>query len=415
LNLTINYSTSSNTSQTACNSYTWNGTTYTTSGQYYFASTNASGCSNIDTLNLTINYSTSSNTSQTACNSYTWNGTTYTTSGQYYFASTNASGCSNIDTLNLTINYSTSSNTSQTACDSFTWNGTTYTTSGQYYFASTNASGCSNIDTLNLTINVTPASPTITTSTLNVTVPATAVAYSCSTVSGTTTYTWSYTGTGVTIVSGQGTENITADFAANATNGDMQVVASNGNCVSLPTSANIILPVTLSNFTATKVGKTALLQWTTSSEINSKNFEVQRSIDGRNFVTIATVAAKGFASDYSFTDLKPFIENNYYRLKQVDRDGRFEYSAVRTVNFKAENISIVIYPNPVADILNVRISNGSAKQVNIINTLGKIVYTTIAINANGVVQIPVSNLNAGTYFVEILSNETRTVEKFVKR
>ena len=291
-----------------------------------------------DTLNLTINHSTSSNTSQTACNSFTWNGTTYTTSGQYYFASTNASGCSNTDTLNLTINYSTSSNTSQTACDSYTWNGTTYTTSGQYYFNSTNASGCSNNDTLNLTINTKLAMPTIVTNHWNngttTTIPATGVAFSCSTVSGATSYQWNYTATGCTIATGQGTESITADFSSTASHGFIQVVAvSSSGCNSDTLTFPIILPTTLSSLTATKVNKTALVKWTTASEINSKNFEVQRSIDGRTFVTVGTIAAKGFASDYSFVDEKPFTGVNYYRLKQIDNDGKFALSTVKTVKF----------------------------------------------------------------------------------
>jgi hypothetical protein len=266
---------------------------------------------------------------------------------------------------------------------------------------------------LNLTINVTPASPVITTSTLNVTIPATAVAYSCSTVSGATAYTWSYTGSGVTIASGQGTTAITADFAANATNGDIQVVASNGTCTSTPTIASIILPVTISSFTATKVNNTALVKWTTVTEINSKNFEVQRSIDGRNFVTVGTVSANGFASSYSFVDEKPFAGTNYYRLKEVDLNGKFELSAVRTLNFKPETLNVSIYPNPAIDILNVRLTNGEAKQINILNTLGKIVYSTNVITT-GTTQLSVKNLSAGTYFIEIISNENRVVEKFIK-
>ena len=72
-----------------------------------------------------------------------------------------------------------------------------------------------------------------------------------------------------------------------------------------------------------------------------------------------------------------------------------------------------IYPNPATDILNVRVSNGEAKQINILNTLGKIVYSTNVITI-GATQLPIKNLSAGTYFVEIISNENRVVEKFIK-
>src|SRR3954468_106692 len=148
LNLTINNSTSSTSSATSCDSYTWaaNGQTYTQSGSYTFVGTNAAGCSDTQVLTLTINNSTSSSESQTACNSYTWavNGTTYTQTGSYTFVGTNAAGCADTKVLNLTINNSTSSSESQTACNSYTWaaNGTTYTQSGSYTFVGTNAAGC---------------------------------------------------------------------------------------------------------------------------------------------------------------------------------------------------------------------------------------------------------------------------------
>jgi GEVED domain/Secretion system C-terminal sorting domain/PKD domain len=93
---------------TACNSYTWsvNNVTYTTGGTKTAAYTNVAGCDSSYTLNLTINTSTSSSTNQTACNSYTWNGTTYTTSGTYTrtFVGGNSKGCDSVATLNLTIN-----------------------------------------------------------------------------------------------------------------------------------------------------------------------------------------------------------------------------------------------------------------------------------------------------------------------
>ena len=91
---------------------------------YAFSTTNANGCDSIATLNLTINNSSTSTTDVTACDSYDWNGTTYTASGVYAFSATNAAGCDSTATLNLTINNATST-TDVTACDSYTWNGTT--------------------------------------------------------------------------------------------------------------------------------------------------------------------------------------------------------------------------------------------------------------------------------------------------
>ena len=94
---------------TACDDYSWNGTTYTSTGSYTYVTTNSNGCDSTATLNLTINPSTTSASSATSCDSYLWNGTAYTASGVYTFVSTNANGCDSTATLNLTINPSTTS------------------------------------------------------------------------------------------------------------------------------------------------------------------------------------------------------------------------------------------------------------------------------------------------------------------
>jgi hypothetical protein len=149
----VNQPTTSNTPFTACNSYTWNGQTYTQSGTYTYTTSNALGCDSIATLNLTINNSTTSSSTVTACDTYSWNAQTYTQSGTYTYLTTNAAGCDSTATLNLTINNSTTSSTPVIACVSYQWNGQTYTLSGSYTYVTPNAVGCDSTATLNLTIN----------------------------------------------------------------------------------------------------------------------------------------------------------------------------------------------------------------------------------------------------------------------
>ncbi|MFM9984962.1 MAG: esterase-like activity of phytase family protein, partial [Flavobacteriales bacterium] len=153
LYLTIKYSTTSEVKVVACDSYEWNGTVYTQSGFYQFISTNEQGCQHTAILDLTINYSSSTYTEVTACDSYEWFGTSYTASGTYTNETTNEVGCTHIDTLVLTINYSTYSTDAITACESYEWNGSVYSNSGVYYFESTNEAGCTHYQTLELTIN----------------------------------------------------------------------------------------------------------------------------------------------------------------------------------------------------------------------------------------------------------------------
>ena len=218
LNLTINNSTSNTTNATACDTYSWsvNGSTYTSSGTYTATSTNAAGCTHIETLNLTINNSTSNTTNATACDTYSWsvNGSTYTSSGTYTVTSTNAAGCTHTETLNLTINNSTSNTTNATACDTYTWsvNGSTYTNSGTYTATSTNAAGCTHIETLNLTMNV---SPTVTISSNNS--PICAGANATFTLTGTTGAVVTYklnNGANTTVTLVGGTATITVPTAS---------------------------------------------------------------------------------------------------------------------------------------------------------------------------------------------------------
>ena len=148
----------------ACDSYTWNGVTYTSSNNTALDTlVNAVGCDSIITLDLTINYSTSSTDVQSACDGYVWmNGVTYTSSNSTAtHVMTNSAGCDSVITLNLTITNSTSYTDVQSACGSYTWiNGVTYTSSTTTAKDTlVNAVGCDSIVTLNLTIN--PAYSTV--------------------------------------------------------------------------------------------------------------------------------------------------------------------------------------------------------------------------------------------------------------
>jgi len=155
LKLTVNHGSHNVVTETACESFTWYGTEYTTSGTYTHEYINNNGCASVDTLKLTINHGTHNIVTETACESYTWHGTEYTTSGTYTHEYNNADGCPSVDTLHLTINFATFATFADTVCGSYTWHGQTYTTSGTYTYNYTNATGCTSVDTLKLTVNQT--------------------------------------------------------------------------------------------------------------------------------------------------------------------------------------------------------------------------------------------------------------------
>lgn len=126
------------------------------------------------------------------------------------------------------------------------------------------------------------------------------------------------------------------------------------------------LPVEFLSFIAMLSKERTKLEWSTASEFNADYFEVQRSIDGVSFTPIGIVRASGFSNtlkQYSFTDMHPVVGDNYYRLRQVDRDGQFEYSQIRTVRmFK---VRMGVFPNPVAsNTLRISLPSDQTEAVN---------------------------------------------------
>ena len=150
--LTINNSSTSTTNYSACGSYIWNGKTYTQSGKYDFLTKNVKGCDSVATLYLTVFSPTTSTSTQTANGSYDWNGVKYTQSGIYTYKTKNVHGCDSTATLLLSIISPSTSTTILSSCQNYTWNGTTYTQSGTYTYKTKNSKGNDSIATLLLTI-----------------------------------------------------------------------------------------------------------------------------------------------------------------------------------------------------------------------------------------------------------------------
>jgi hypothetical protein len=128
-----------------------------------------------------------------------------------------------------------------------------------------------------------------------------------------------------------------------------------------------LLPLTQLNFTAELNGKAVQLHWATATEINTKNFVVQRSIDAVHFENIGIVKASGNSTRktfYQFTDagsLNAGVKKLYYRLQMIDKDGRFTYSKVAIVEILNDKV-FVVYPNPAKDHLFIVTSTSLAKQ-----------------------------------------------------
>ncbi|RYG06539.1 MAG: LamG domain-containing protein [Chitinophagaceae bacterium] len=125
----------------------------------------------------------------------------------------------------------------------------------------------------------------------------------------------------------------TANFAV--LNG-FGLTSTNSNFVNSPVA--VTLPVVLQLFNAFKSGEKVIINWSTSTESNTKEFVIERSANGTSFSQTGSIAAAGFSNkilNYSFTDQMPLAGKNFYRLKIVDRDSKTDYSEVRVVDFSA--------------------------------------------------------------------------------
>ena len=174
------------------------------------------------------------------------------------------------------------------------------------------------------------------------------------------------------------------------------------------------LPVKMLYFTAEKQGETqSLLKWATASEINNDHFDVERSADAETWEKIGQVKGAGTTeveTYYSITDAQPLSGINYYRLKQVDVDGNYEYSNITDVTFGgaapvSENTtSLSVYPNPLnqSSQLNIALTStdDNINEVNIVNEVGQLVYSTQLPQIQNY-QIVGLNLPSGVYIVTV--------------
>ncbi|MFN4008129.1 MAG: T9SS type A sorting domain-containing protein [Chitinophagaceae bacterium] len=177
------------------------------------------------------------------------------------------------------------------------------------------------------------------------------------------------------------------------------------------------LPVSFGTFQGTLKGNDALLNWNTLSEQNNKGFNVERSLDGKNFSTIGFVKGSNIANgaSYSFTDANVKGGVVYYRIQQVDFDGKTSYSRIVTIN-KAKFVWDIL-PNPIQKEGAVRLNLDQKAQVSIqITGLDGKVVTSINKGelAEGTHTVPFYLTTPGTYVVRLLVNGeafTKTVIK----
>lgn len=169
----------------------------------------------------------------------------------------------------------------------------------------------------------------------------------------------------------------------------------------------LVLPVKYLFFNAEKVKYDVYLNWSTASEFNNKCFEVERSLDYFNFEKIGVVSGSGnsnLVKNYAYIDLgidKLKSKYIYYRLKQIDFNGNFEYSTIKVIENEAADYEITVYPQPVTDILKIKTKELYQYRFEIVDANGRLVLK--GSNYNLEAEVDISSLKSGLYYLNILS------------
>lgn len=238
------------------------------------------------------------------------------------------------------------------------------------------------------------------------------------TTTGTVTFTWN----NVTLTGTGGRSNTYARIRVTTeaiTTADVGGAFRDGEVEDYLLPFAMVLPLKLVSFSGSYVSSKVTLKWVTGNESTSSHFNIERSADGNNFSEIGRVAAAGNSSverSYEFTDVNPVLSAmNYYRLKQVDADGKYVYSSIiRIAAGNKNSFKALITPNPVTNMMNVVIEGADENEklkFEMINADGSVVHSEqLATNGSAMIKIiQRPAVSAGIYIYRIIrlsNNET---------
>jgi hypothetical protein len=196
----------------------------------------------------------------------------------------------------------------------------------------------------------------------------------------------------------------TTDYRALVQSGTCSQSFSSMATITVP----VILPVTWVSFTAVKKDIGVELKWSTATEVNNDRFIIERSVSGAQYEAIGSVSAKGEGASYTFIDGTPKEGANYYRLKQVDKDGGYTYSNIRTV-LQNGNQTLTLSPNPSTGIVEIKRNGAVASKalVRVMSQTGTLVYQ--GQHTGNRFKVDLSHLPAGAYIVKVDEEVLRLV------
>ena len=173
------------------------------------------------------------------------------------------------------------------------------------------------------------------------------------------------------------------------------------------------LPVTFANFYVSRSNNDILVRWTTATENNNNHFEVERSFNGRDWSTIATIAAVGNSSqlnEYSFIDKNMKTSIAYYRIKQVDNDGRFTFTVVRSIKYAENGNDMEIFAGKNKTVTILFQEMKSTASVKIFNLNGQAV-TQQTYQQSAYITLRLGNATPGVYVVQVTDENNQSQSK----
>jgi len=183
-----------------------------------------------------------------------------------------------------------------------------------------------------------------------------------------------------------------------------------------------VLPVDFIDFTASYRDSKVFLSWSTATEFNNALYIIEKSENGNEFYSIGSVKGVGSSEaehSYAFSDLTSASVSGtlYYRIKQVDVDGKFDYSDVKSVKIQTLNSlkAVSFYPNPVKDVVNLSLSNPAdvILSYSVFDNTGKQVLGGKTAGASNKAELNLSALSHGQYIVSLVTNSGIYKEKIV--
>ena len=180
---------------------------------------------------------------------------------------------------------------------------------------------------------------------------------------------------------------------------------------------DIALSVNLVRFEVLQSASDVLLEWQTASETNNSGFDIEHSTNGIDWEIIGFIEGLGNSAQpfsYSFLHKNPLRGLNYYRLRQVDLDGQFEYSPIRSLDFKDSARQWTISPNPVTHFFNIILSAPfDYAQLKVNDSMGRIVLEQNWVGPKGISQIDISGWESGLYWIQVRIDGQEHVKRLI--